>query len=108
MTELEQPLTEIEKSELLLVCQKALTPSGVMLLRRTLFTLFTLDQRSTALQRIMQVLGPSVPPPDEVDYSIPSNVSGLIAEVESALEILQKAGIEWRTPQSIRRERGSE
>jgi hypothetical protein len=105
MTELEQPLTEIEKSELLLVCQKALTPSSVMLLRRTFFTL---DQHSTALQRIMQVLGPSVPPPDEVDYSIPSNVSGLIAEVESALEILQKAGIEWRTPQPIRRERGSE
>jgi hypothetical protein len=52
-----------------------------------------------ALQRVMQILGPSVP---DVDYTDKYNAMGLIADVEEALSVLRAAGITFhkRPPRS--------
>jgi hypothetical protein len=52
------------------------------------------DKYRHTLQRIMWVLGPSVP--KDVDYTQQNNLAGLITELETALTILENAGIEYR------------
>lgn len=62
--------------------------------RDVLFLVERVQVYRAALQRVMQVLGPSVP--DDVDYTQPDNAAGLMAEQSSALAILRELGITFK------------